>query len=245
MSTLFADRLKELNHIERLNNDLRFSDAIDCCRKALILDPDEPKLYFALANAYIGLQNYREAESAFLAGLQFDADDASALLGLARMYRVQGQREKAIATYEQVTAIAPELPRPHMWLGALYRKQGEHAKAQKAFLAALKIDDNNSDAHVGLGYEYLEAGDISNARVEFQIATRVNPDDANAHYALGLVYEERGFIDDSIKSFKKALALDPFVESTRRHTIKVLYKAGKITDAFRIWTGYLFPNIVS
>ncbi|MBI5069211.1 MAG: zinc-ribbon domain-containing protein [Deltaproteobacteria bacterium] len=82
--------------------------ALDLYGKAVAL---EPKNVAALAGrgwSYLELSQYAPAEASFQSALDADAENPSALLGLAETYRYEGRRADAVKYYERYLAASPD-----------------------------------------------------------------------------------------------------------------------------------------
>lgn len=66
--------------------------------------------------------------------------------------------DKAIATFEMLLTIEPNLAKAHLELGTLYAATGRHSEAVEHLQAAIRKDPNDSSAHAMLGWlDYLAA----------------------------------------------------------------------------------------
>jgi len=102
----------------------------------------------------------------------------------AKAAEASGNAPEAIAKYESILQIAPDLAPAYNNLGALYLRQREYDKAAAALEKGLKINPKMSSASALLGIALYEMGDYSGARTRLENALRANPKDSNVELTL-------------------------------------------------------------
>jgi tetratricopeptide (TPR) repeat protein len=66
------------------------------------------------------LKQTDKAEEAFKKGLELDENSSPLSFNLARLYTQKQSYDQAIAQYEKVIKVNPQLPSPYVLLGTLY-----------------------------------------------------------------------------------------------------------------------------
>ena len=102
----------------------------------------------------------------------------------ARSAEAGGDREAAIAKYQQILKISPRLGPAYNNLGALYFKQGQLTNAAAALDRGLQVDPTTSSASALLGITLFRMGDYQKARPHLETAVKANPNDNNAEFTL-------------------------------------------------------------
>jgi len=133
----------------------------------------------------------------------------AAYLALGGLYEEQGERELAIAAYQQAAETDPDLITPHLYLGKLYHEMGEVETAVAAYEQAIALHSDSAAAYVLLGGLYEDVGDVKKALRVYERAIIAVPDSQWAHLGLGRVHETMGLPDQAIEAYEQALALDP------------------------------------
>jgi tetratricopeptide (TPR) repeat protein len=102
----------------------------------------------------------------------------------AKSAQSQGDLAGAVAKYQKLLQVAPNLGAAYNNLGALYLQQREYKDAAAVLEKGLKVDPKMSSASALLGISLYEMGDYPNARHHLESALRANPKDDNAEMFL-------------------------------------------------------------
>jgi len=157
----------------------RFSDALECFKRALALAPGSVKVENNLGLAYDGLNRTDEAMTAYRQAIAWQeagpAKDASEqpLMNLGIALEQQGQLSEARALLTRAAAIAPDEPRVHEHLGQISMQQGKYPDAEKELETATRLDPQKSNLHYLLGQTYRHLGRQEDAKAEFDTAARL------------------------------------------------------------------------
>ncbi|MCA1581494.1 MAG: tetratricopeptide repeat protein [Acidobacteria bacterium] len=81
--------------------------AADALRAEIARDPENPRLWTALGNAYYDAEDWDQAVDAYEKALRKAPKDAALLSDLAAAYRNRGEFRRAIATFERARAADP------------------------------------------------------------------------------------------------------------------------------------------
>lgn len=84
------------------------SGRIDELRGELLRDPENPKLWTALANAYYDREDWDHAVDGYLQALRKAPKDAAVLSDLGAAYRNRGEFKRALASFEKARQADPE-----------------------------------------------------------------------------------------------------------------------------------------
>jgi tetratricopeptide (TPR) repeat protein len=163
----------------------------------------------AQARERFALQDYYGAahllESVLETGRSFA--DVHHLLGLC--LAMIGQRERALAQFEQALALNPRYIEANVHRGILLNELGREAEAAAAFQAAVGHEQGG-----GLGFSRQVAGQL-----------------ANLHAQLGEAYAEAGAATEAIEQFRRAMALGPSFHDLRYRLARLLLEAGRPLEA--------------
>jgi tetratricopeptide (TPR) repeat protein len=161
------------------------------------------------ARERFALQDYYGAahllESMLETGKSFA--DVHHLLGLC--LAMIGQRERALAQFEQALALNPRYIEANIHRGILLNELGREAEAAAAFQAAVGHEQGGA-----LGFSRQVAGQL-----------------ANLHAQLGEAYAEAGAATEAIEQFRRAMALGPSFHDLRYRLARLLLEAGRPLEA--------------
>lgn len=139
-----------------------FDEAIEKTSKALELDPGMVRAYDNLGLCYEALQRYKEAEKAYLSGIQ--------------RQRQSGER----------------IEWPSLNLGVMLVNAGDRATAKAYFEEALRINPRSGEAHFRLGSVLEHEEDLDGALEQYRQAAACDPKLAKAYYRSGIIYRGQG-----------------------------------------------------
>jgi tetratricopeptide (TPR) repeat protein len=151
-------------------------------------------------------QRYQQA-------LDADPKHKGALVGLARLYALTGDRDRAVAGYTQAVQAYPQDHGLAAKLAGVQVQFGDFAGAEKSARYALSLDPQNRTYQKVLGLtlghqaKWQEAG-------ETLLAAGMPP--ADAHYFLARVRLDRGDTDGGRKQLDHALSANPQHEAARQ-----------------------------
>jgi Tfp pilus assembly protein PilF len=167
--------------------DVNILSAIPEYEKAVMLDPENPDLHYALANAYLTQ----------IATVSF--------------------AEAAIRELEKVIQLDPFHIKAYRDLALLYSTYHriDYEKAFKILEKGRQVAPTDIEILMALGELSMRQQKPLTARAYLWEARRLNPTDPRPYNAIGQTYYEEGLFDDSIKYFQEALHLLEEVEDER------------------------------
>jgi tetratricopeptide (TPR) repeat protein len=203
---------------------------IDLMNRTIEIDPDFPHVYAILGQKYAFLKQWDQAEKAYQKYAELLPERAMPVITLARMYREQGDLDKAIESYEKALAIDPE----HLWaipgLGNCHLFRGECNEGRDYFqkwFETGKTFSEKAGALFNIATSYLYEDDIDGAVAGFDryiaFAEENNePVDViwgNAYKGYVLIMNER--IDEGAKYYRKGIELISTLDldDTRRENL--------------------------
>lgn len=133
------------------------------------------------------------------------------LLGEASRLRREGRVEEAIAAYQRLLQVKPDLPDSWYNLGWLQRHAREFEDALQSYERALELNVSQPE-EIHLNRAVIFADHLlrpEEARRELDEALRKNPNYIPALLNLGNLSEDLGRRDDARETYERVLALDP------------------------------------
>ena len=120
-----------------------------------------------------------------------------------------GQREEAMAQYEQALRLKPDFAAAHYNLGVGLARTGRLQEAIGHYEDALRINPDYAEAHYNLGVALIRLGRAQEAIGHWEQAVRIRPDFVEARYNWGVALEKLGRRPEAIEQYEQALKLRP------------------------------------
>jgi tetratricopeptide (TPR) repeat protein len=160
-------------------------------------------------------------------------DNALAHSSLAGALASAGQREDAVAHYEESLRLQPKQPEAHNNLGSLLVAMERPTEAVEHLRRALDGNPSYVAAHINLGNALLDMNRTSEAMAEFETALRLQPDHPGAHYNLGNALASIGRLPEAIIHYQAALQQDPQNAEVHDNFGSALAQSGRLEEAIR------------
>jgi tetratricopeptide (TPR) repeat protein len=146
-----------------------------------------------------------------------------------------GEKQKAIALYEEILATDPAYAAACINLGTLYFHLRQYARAEELYRRATEIDPNYVLAYFDLGNVLDELERLDESIAAYCRAVELSPRYADAHYNLALAYERKGMHRHALRHWRAYIKLDnrgPWSDHARGQIGKLLQRE-KLSIAFR------------
>ncbi len=109
----------------------RIPEAIDDFKQELALNPSYAPAYYKLADAYLRIQNYDEAERLLQRSIWVDATSTGPYILLGKVLEKKGETALAVRALEHAAKMDPNNPMTHQLLGQAYRELGQTELARR------------------------------------------------------------------------------------------------------------------
>lgn len=205
------------DHLEQGRGALALRDFL----AAESLDPKNPRIQYALGEAYLAQRKPEEAEQHFRQALLLHEQDHDSRLSLSALYIVQGRYDEAIGECEQLLDD-PTFPAP--WRALANRgwseyRLGRAAKARASLLRAREFSTNYWPAMLSLAVIEADEGHRLEAIGLLQEVIELGPGprvEAEANYRLAENYIALGKRARAVGYLTTAVARAPEGEWARR-----------------------------
>ena len=158
---------------------------------------EDLEVFVKLGNVYIRNEKLDEAVGVFNKVLDIDPFFAEAHLGLARVFRAQGDLENALLKYEDAFTYGINL---------------DYLDRRQIALDALELDPNNNSMRTHLGDYYLEMHVYTGALKQYDAILEQDNAHLRAHVGSGQVHLERLQYTPAITAFRSAEFLQPSLD---------------------------------
>jgi tetratricopeptide (TPR) repeat protein len=149
-----------------------------------------------------------------------------------------GQKQSAIALYEQILADDPSYAAASINLGTVYFHLRQYMRAEEFYRRATEIDSSYVLAYFDLGNVLDELERFDESIAAYKRAVTLSPRYADAHYNLALAYERCGEMRLALRHWQAYVKLDnrgPWADHARgqirklldRERLQIAYRAEK------------------
>ncbi|MGD2069299.1 MAG: tetratricopeptide repeat protein [Gemmatimonadota bacterium] len=188
----------------RLYNDGDYDGALEMLKEGLSLYPSAVELYVGMGYARLAREEFAWARSAFERSLVLDPTHEDALVGLGETLLRFGERERALALFEQVEDMGYDDDVELMLtMGRALYREGLHLAARDVFAKAAAARPDNAEAAASLGYALHRLGDDVGAGRQIRRSLRLDPDLHEARIYLGHILYDRGDWEGALREFER------------------------------------------
>lgn len=216
-----------IRYIELLIQIGEAEQALARAEEAVVLAPDNDRIWTAVAAAYIAnggrlndagdptaadlqyAQGYRAAETA----IDINRDNATAYAYSAAGLVLQFEPElyqDAQFRAEEATIIDPDNPLGRLYYGVVLTNQGFYTAAREQFQLGI-LSKQLPQLYYELGYNFFGDGNVSEAILSFQEAVNIDPNFAPGYDALAHMYLQLGQDNLAEENALQSIALNPDV----------------------------------
>jgi tetratricopeptide (TPR) repeat protein len=162
-----------------------------------------------LADYYLKIQDYTNAESFYLKGLQKDSQMNYALLNLSSLYNIVGKNDASLRILQKALKNDPANERIYYNLALLYNEMNNKTAAEAAFAKAIALKTQNPRVYYNYGLMLNTNKKFKEAEAVLQKGIAINPNVPDLYYALAFVYIQTGNTVKEQQTVFKLKQLDP------------------------------------
>jgi tetratricopeptide (TPR) repeat protein len=141
-----------------------------------------------IADYFLQMKDYVNAEKYYRKGLKKDNLMNYARLNLSTVYNLMNRNEDAMKVLDEAVKIDPGNDRIYYNRGLLQYEMNRKAEAEKSFVKAIELKSLNPKVYYNYGLLLKEAGKLKEAEAILKKGITVNPASAELYYALVFVY---------------------------------------------------------
>lgn len=230
------------NKAKTLNDIGRHAEAIQCCDRALEINP---QYVFALANKGIALEGigeYIKAIECYDEVLKVNPNSDKAWDNKGAAFIRLEKFVKAIECLNEALRINPENAYALCNKGMAYQNLGKHNEAIESFDKALNIHPQLIEAWEHKGRSLGSIGKHNEAVGCFNEALRINPQNAKFLGFIGIAFAYLGKYIEAIEYFDRSLKIDPELSDTYLEKGMALGKLGRNIEAIECYDKLLKIN---
>jgi tetratricopeptide (TPR) repeat protein len=136
-----------------------------------------------------------------------------------------GEKNRAIALYEEILELAPEYAPASINLGTMYFHLHQYGRAEDLYRRATVADPGYVLAYFDLGNVLDELERLDESIAAYRQAVALAPRYADAHYNLALAYERKGQDRQALRHWQSYVRLDnsgPWADHARGQVHSIL-----------------------
>jgi tetratricopeptide (TPR) repeat protein len=184
------------------------SGSVEWLRKALRLNPQDPKARLKMAKMMLFTKDYKGAITEINTVLRGDAYTPEAYFLKGMVYKDTQDTAKAISSFQTALQVQPDFKDAHLQLGFIAAARND-VTALQYFRNAYTADTNDLFP-IYARAQFLQARRQSeDAKIEYRFAIAQAPEYADAYFALGALYLTEDSVEKALPLFEKAHQFDP------------------------------------
>ncbi len=195
----------------------RFHEAELALRQALIADPQNAALHFALGTMLRQQELWDNAIDEITLSAQLMPDFPENHSSLAYIFYRLDDPSDSIAEARTALSMDPQNAEAYQFLGLAFFSDGQYGASVNAFAESLARDADNPDTYYDLGITLHADGNLPAAIGAYRHAIRLNPRFWQAHSNLALILHEQNKLDEAITEYREAKKLAPEEASVRNN----------------------------
>ncbi|MBU3589415.1 tetratricopeptide repeat protein [Polynucleobacter sp. 80A-SIGWE] len=214
----------------------RHPEAADCFKKALVISPQEPSLYYNLAKALSSYGRNLEAIKYHQKSVELAGNNPEAWVNYGNSLVLLGRENEAIKMFEKALTLNPASIDALLNLGECYRQLEIYERALEYFKSAIQLDEASHLGWLGRGRVEASLKDSESAIKSYIQCLHLNPEGINGYLELGLIYLSLMRHADALSCYQKAHKMYPSEE----------FLLGKILNLSLVtcsWT--VLPELIS
>lgn len=171
-------------------------------------DPRDAAVQEALGLACLMAEKLDDAKAAFGRAIDLEPDAIGPLLQRARIWAIEGDRERALEDIDRAIDLDPESPAALLLRARIYQQAGDTDAALADIETILEAKPDTPAALELRGLIAAEQEDYAAAIRDFRKLAARDPDDAAVIGQLGMLYLAAKQPREAIRRFSRALEID-------------------------------------
>jgi Flp pilus assembly protein TadD len=186
----------------------QFGEAVPAWRKALALDPNDPRAHDNLGVALAETGQLDEAIAEYRKSLELSPGSSHTHNNLGSALAEKGMLDEAFEHFAKAVEFNPDNASAQVNLGnVLALRKGQLSDALEHLRKGVELDPDSSSGQNDLGIALAHAGSLDEAIDHLQKAVALAPDAADYRYNLGRVLAAKGNFVDALPQFEQASKL--------------------------------------
>jgi len=183
------------------------------------LNPDDAQAHKALGDAYLVLEEYKNAYDSYNEARRVTPGDAEAYRGLGEALEGGRQYARARDAYREAVRLDPQFARAQIGLGKMLVRLFQYQDAVGPLKEGIRLTPRGKVEHndyFNLGEAYLRTGQYQDAVDAYRQALEVAPQYSSTHAGIAEAYNGLKQYDKAVASAGLALKVSPYDRRANR-----------------------------
>ncbi len=232
IETPATDFYKEFNTAADLSEKHEFAAAVPAWKKAVELNPDDPRAHNNLGAALVETGKPEEALAEYHKSLALNDQSSQAHNNLGSVLAQEGKLDEALAQFERAVQLNPDNGRAQSNLGGALSEKGRTEEALEHLRKGVELEPKFADGQNNLGAALARAGELDEAIPHMATAVDLAPQSVGNRYNFGRVLAAKGRFADAAAQFEQAAKLSDMREPAILDMLAAMYaETGRYTEA--------------
>jgi len=220
----------------QLADKRRFEAAIPAWKKALELNPEDPRGHNNLGVALFESGKMDEAIAEYRKSLELNPNSSQTHNNLGSALAEKGSLDAALPEFQKAVDLNPDNAAAHVNLGnALANVRGRLEDAIQELTKGIEMAPGAANGQNGLGVALARAGRLEDAAVHMEKAVTQMPQSIDYHYNYGRVLAAKGALTAASTQFEQAAKLSNMQEPAILEMLAATYSdTGRNSEAVEI-----------
>lgn len=185
--------------------------------------------HFQRARVLSVMNQYDDAEHAYLQAVTLDTSYSEAWINLGHNASRQLQYRKALQYYHKAAKLKPASA--GVYLGRTYAALGKADSSQRAYEQVLATDSSSAPAHLWLSVLYKDQGNLSGALQHARRAAALQPENIDYQYVLGSHLLAAGDLDGAREYLEAVARQQPWHYGAHYRLGRIMAQRGEVDEA--------------
>lgn len=230
-----------ITEAQSLEQEGKYSQAIQSYKNAIDADPKNPSNFIAVARLLAYTNNLVDAESNARNALLLNSNNSTANAVLGWVLGLQGNYLDAESSFQRAISQDPNNAVTYAYQAEIFALQSQSDQATlnslqyaiDASRRAQQLNNNLMETHRARGIVLEMTQNYQEASREFEAAIAINPNVADLHLALGRNYRALELYDKAIEEFTRANALNPADPLPDTYIARTYFTVGEFAKAIQ------------
>ncbi|MDW8335030.1 MAG: tetratricopeptide repeat protein, partial [Bacteroidia bacterium] len=225
-----------------LTKDERYEAAVEAYLNAIALEEDNFAHHYALALAYVGMNEYARAIPPLLDAHLLCPEEKNILMLLGECYARLEQPATARIYFQRCQKHHPEFAEAWYGIGSTFESEGKYLQAVYYYEKALELDENFYDAMLALAACEYELGNEYSAGQALEKAIAYMPQDICLWDEWSERLESDGRLDEAYLFVKRGLLHNPTSAELAYRLAALSFKLKRMAEAAAAFESGLLIN---
>ncbi|MDJ0534502.1 MAG: tetratricopeptide repeat protein [Xenococcaceae cyanobacterium MO_207.B15] len=187
----------------------RYEEAVNAFEKAIELEPNFDRAYYAMGAALYSQKNYEQAVSALKQAIEINPSPYYYWRYLGLSYGFLENYAEARTAYDTAISKNPEDFVLYVQRGYLLDESSDYQGAIDSYNQAIKLKDDHPWVYNNRGFVYYQLKEYDRAIADYNQAIEINTQYTQAYNNRGVAYHELKQPEPAIANYNQAIEINP------------------------------------